>query len=138
MRQLNLVGYRAGPREGSVSPSNLHLPVSFPHLCHSQQQPLPEIHLDYYRNPDASKPGHTTSLTKPRCVNGLALHYSYISPSALPRLSTHLLLPVSKENKVHTTSQAFQAFWGIYSQLGVTSRWTHHNPVTHINMQPLP
>ena len=68
MRQLNFWGYRAGQRKGTISHSILHflrVPVSLPYMCHRfiSSSHCQGIDLDCSRNPDASKPGHTTCFT---------------------------------------------------------------------------
>ena len=73
MRQLNFyVGYRAGQKKGTINSSNLHLleaPLPLPYVARLFSNSLCQgIYLDYSRNPNASKPSHTTISTKPSFV----------------------------------------------------------------------
>ena len=62
--------YKTG--QGTVSHNHLHFlgaAVPLPHMCHRLSSSCSSLcqgkHLDYSRNPDASKLGQTTSSTKP-------------------------------------------------------------------------
>ena len=64
------MGYRAGQRKGTIIHSKLHflgVPVPLPHICYRliSSSHCQGIYLDCSRNPDARKPGHTTSSTDP-------------------------------------------------------------------------